>query len=297
MLHEQAITIDGHQLVALHLQPEAQGQMLVLLHGVMHSPRYWLADPAFAQRGPALALTLPGHYPAAFPPGFRPEMLTTELIVAVLRQAVMQLLGAQPVTLVGYSTGGFAALALAAALGAQVRRVICIAGFARGQWSGLFGRMQQRARGNALQRLVFTSFFRLGQLHPALFRLGWRAHFADPRGLRYSPVLTETIQVLYPHYRHMDLAAMRAYFAAMPAQDCTAALSQIHVPTLVLAGASDPTVPPAQARWIALHLPNATLALVEGAGHALFAERPTEYRQLLVDWLDHTAAQGLADAP
>jgi pimeloyl-ACP methyl ester carboxylesterase len=94
--------------------------------------------------------------------------------------------------------------------------------------------------------------------------------------------------MLYPHYRRLNLAAMRAYFARMTVQDCTTVLPHIHAPVLVLAGAADPTVPPAQAHWIAQHLPQATLALVEGAGHALFAERPEEYRRVIIDWLERT---------
>ncbi|WP_249522733.1 alpha/beta fold hydrolase [Modestobacter marinus] len=57
-------------------------------------------------------------------------------------------------------------------------------------------------------------------------------------------------------------------------------------PTLVVAGRRDSTVGYADAVGLLAHHPNATLAVVDGAGHALVHERPEVFGALLGEWID-----------
>lgn len=67
--------------------------------------------------------------------------------------------------------------------------------------------------------------------------------------------------------------------------DLSDALPLILAPTLVLVGAKDKANQPA-ARTLAEGIPGARLRIVQGAGHALNEDAPTELVQILRDFLD-----------
>ena len=75
----------------------------------------------------------------------------------------------------------------------------------------------------------------------------------------------------------------------MPDTDISDMLPSIGVPTFVLAGDCDPTVPPDQAHLISQQVPESGLVMIKGGGHLLFTERPAEYHHALGDWLSKTA--------
>ncbi|HET7303537.1 MAG TPA: alpha/beta hydrolase [Segeticoccus sp.] len=62
-------------------------------------------------------------------------------------------------------------------------------------------------------------------------------------------------------------------------------------PTLIVAGRRDSTAGYADAAGLLDRYPNATLAVVDGAGHALAHERPDLLAALLRDWLDRVRGQ------
>ncbi len=62
-------------------------------------------------------------------------------------------------------------------------------------------------------------------------------------------------------------------------------LPTITCPTLVAVGSEDAWSPPDQHRAIAAVVPNAKLAIIEGAGHMLPAEAPEGLNDAIADWL------------
>ncbi|MDZ4159057.1 MAG: alpha/beta hydrolase, partial [Anaerolineaceae bacterium] len=68
-------------------------------------------------------------------------------------------------------------------------------------------------------------------------------------------------------------------------------LKEITHPVWIAAGEDDRLVPPAAARYLAAHLPNARLQLFSGAGHMLVLEKPDEVRRGLLDFLDSLIKQ------
>lgn len=75
--------------------------------------------------------------------------------------------------------------------------------------------------------------------------------------------------------------------AARP--DSTGLLPTITVPTLVLHGAADATVPLEEARSMAERIPGARLRIIEGAGHLPNVETPEAFDAELVHFMDATA--------
>ena len=278
--------IAGHKIAVLPFNRDKGGTPAVFFHGVLSSIGYWSAGqtPIYRDRFRWYSVSLPGHYPATLPPGYRREELTAQSIAQVLAGAVRELVGERPVILAGVSAGGFAALAVAAHAPEIARGVICISGFAQGRWTGVLGRMQRLARGGSLGRLLFKANLRLLTASRGIFRQGLAMYAADPDALYADPDLEPTLDLLYPDVRRMDPRAMWAYFYQMPDVDIRDILPRIQAPVLVLAGDSDPIVPTAQAQLIAQTVPNADLVLIKGAGHVLGAERPEAYHRAITEW-------------
>jgi pimeloyl-ACP methyl ester carboxylesterase len=267
------------------LNPDTPGRPIILLHGITNSVYVWVTDTVFREYGPCYALSLPGHYPAAFPPGFGQEMITPEMIAHVLAAAIRQLVREQSVILVGHSTGGFAALATAAHTPEIVQRVIGLAAFAQGKWGGCYGILQWMARRGPIGRLLWKVVSKIVPSHRALFRQFWRIAVADPRTLYAHPHFETLVDSMYPSVKRLDLDTMVQYFSVMPDIDISPLLPRITAPTLALAGDRDPIVPPAQSYLIAGKVPNADLAVVKGAGHMLFLENPSECQRVVNGWL------------
>jgi poly(3-hydroxyalkanoate) depolymerase len=68
-------------------------------------------------------------------------------------------------------------------------------------------------------------------------------------------------------------------------------LHRITNQTLVLAGDTDPIVPPRNARILASRIPNAELEIVPGAGHLLLLDRADECGDIIADFLEHSTVR------
>jgi pimeloyl-ACP methyl ester carboxylesterase len=67
--------------------------------------------------------------------------------------------------------------------------------------------------------------------------------------------------------------------------DLRPGLPRIQVPTLVIGATGDESTPPLMSEEIARLVPNATLAVVESAGHFVQLERPEEVNRALLEFL------------
>lgn len=287
----QVFDIEGHTLAALHLNPDATGNPVILVHGITGNIAAWQFNPLpfILEQGPCISLSLPGHFPAAFPAGFKQEQLTVKTLARVLAKAIHGMVGEQPVTLMGRSTGGFAALNIAAHYPQMASRIVSIAGFAYGRWTGFLGFQQRLVRMGETGRILFKSFYRLAGASPGVFRHVLRK-YVDGSSVRNTDpgLLEQVIESNVVNYRNLDLDAMVQYFLAMPEMDISSLLPRIRVPTLAIAGERDRTVPPDESRKIASLVPNAELALIPGAGHLSFFDCPPEYQARLSSWLQKT---------
>ncbi len=101
---------------------------------------------------------------------------------------------------------------------------------------------------------------------------------------RSSPALVRRDLMLLSADRTSARGAV-SHLAASTYHDTRARLGRIVAPTLVLHGDRDALTPPANARLLADAIPDATLALVPGAGHAYLLEQPQESHRLFLEWL------------
>jgi len=287
MTESRKIQIEGHQLAAVSTNSNDAGLPVVFLHGIGGSIYFWTPDETalFDKVGPCYSLSLPGHYPAIFPPGFGVESLTAELMARLLSGAIREMVGNRKVLLVGHSTGGFAALSTAIYTPEVVAGVICIAGFAKGQWTGALGFAQWLVQQGPIGRALFKQLFGLGGLNPAMYRAFWQVYAADHTALLTYPHFNTLINNTFPYVRKLDPESMLSYYMAMPKIDISQSLPKITAPTCVIVGDRDPIVPPVQSYIIAEKAANANLFVIKGAGHLAIFEKPAEYKQIINTWV------------
>jgi pimeloyl-ACP methyl ester carboxylesterase len=287
-LQHQELNIDGHRLAAICLNPGANGEPVILIHGITGTIFSWQVNPAkfVLDIGPCYALSLPGHFPAIAPNDFRNQPLTAEYITDLLREGIRQLVGDKPVLLFGHSTGGFAALALAARYPDLAQRVISVSGFSHGRWMGILGFYQQIVRMGWLGEAYYKSMYRALMLHASLYRWAMRFYAADRRSLYANPDTDEAIKRTFHSFRQLDLDAMIRYFKDMPQIDIMPQLANIQAKTLLVTGDRDPIVSPTQSIAASKSIRNAKLEIIAGAGHLPFIERPMEYTAALSRWIE-----------
>ena len=260
------------------------------MHGITTSIDFWghFLPAKVRDERHWISLSLPGHFPSRFSPDFKAVDVTTEMFAEVHIGALRKLVGDAPVALVGWSTGGFSALNLAARYPQNVCSVMSISGFAKGCWWGVIGRMQRLVALGKLGRGIFhTVWTQLGKTR-WLFDLAIGQAAANRRTFWRSPVTVPTLEGWREAVRNHDLAGLATLFERLADLDLRPMLPAIAVPTLIVGGDCDPYIPLDYTRYLAETIAGAELQILNGAGHMFFAECTDEYHRLLVDWLART---------
>lgn len=283
----RSLTVDEHEVGVLAANETAAGPPLVFLHGILTTIDIWppIIPSAIRETRRWYAISLPGHFPGRFPARFGRNDITPEMFARVIGGAVDQVAADQPVIVIGWSTGGFAALNLAAQAPDRVRAVMSISGYARGRWGGSLGFIQRLTRfpwlggsgADAASRLINSSERLL-----EWFLLGGAAQRSRARR---SPEWRAVLESLQKSGRCLNAKAMANLFARLRVVDISESLSRIQAPVLIVAGERDPFVTSAETRHLLSLLPRAESRVVPDAGHLFFAEYREIWRELLLDWL------------
>jgi pimeloyl-ACP methyl ester carboxylesterase len=295
-MQQHLLDIAGHQIAAFSANADRPGTPIVFLHGITASIDFWGHSLPSAVRDERhwISLSLPGHYPSRFPPSFTAADVTTEMFADVHIGAIRQLVGDRPVALVGWSTGGFSALNLAARYPQSVRSVMSISGFAKGNWWGVIGRMQRLVALGKLGRSIFrTIWTQLGR-NRWVFDLSIGQAAANRRAFWDSPVTRPTLEGWRNAVSHHDLSGLATLFERLADLDLRPLLPSITAPTLIVGGDRDPYIPLIHTRYLAETIAGAELHILKETGHMFFAECIDEYHRLLTDWLARTTEGGPA---
>jgi pimeloyl-ACP methyl ester carboxylesterase len=92
-----------------------------------------------------------------------------------------------------------------------------------------------------------------------------------------------------PGTKLVDEAALGRIFGGWTVEVAGHTVSR---PTLIAAGRQDSVVGYADAAALLEHYPHASLAVIDGAGHALMHERPDLLASLVGDWLERAGRSG-----
>jgi pimeloyl-[acyl-carrier protein] methyl ester esterase len=255
---------------SLHVEATGHGPPLVLLHGwAMHSAMWGALPLRLAQRFRVHAVDLPGHGHSA-PPG----AFTLDGVVATLASRFAT--DPRPLTVLGWSLGGLAALRWAQLEPARVGRLVLVA---------------------TSPRFVAADDWPHAMSGETLARFGDELHVAWKLTIQRFLAL----QLQGSEHGRATLAALRqrifargepspkALFDALALIRCAdlrGAIGAIAQPALVVSGARDTLALPGAGRWLADHLPNARYALIPGAAHVPFLSHPDAFGAALDPFLD-----------
>ncbi|HMA33454.1 MAG TPA: 2-succinyl-6-hydroxy-2,4-cyclohexadiene-1-carboxylate synthase [Chloroflexia bacterium] len=264
--------------VEYYVETLGDGEPLLLLHGFTGSTATWARQQAaWAGHYRTIAVDLLGHGRSAAPADparYRMERTVADLV------ALLDALALPRVHLLGYSLGGRVALHLAAAHPARIGALVL-----ESASPGLADADERAARVAADQALAA----RIEQEGVPAFVAHWetlplwasQARLPEPvRAALHRQRLENRPQGLAHSLRGLGTGAQAPLQARLPA---------LHRPVLVIAGALDPKFATI-ATAMAAALPQAQLAIVPEAGHAVHLEQPAHFDRLVLQFLPRLAA-------
>ncbi len=264
-------SIQGLEVHYLAAGPKL-GPPVVLLHGWASSSRMWRNTLGIlGERYRCFAIDLPGHGRSASP---SQEWYSIAQFAGLVSEFCDQFELATP-TFVGHSMGGTIALKLAAQSSSRAGRLVLINPVIAGtDW----GRNLRSWRDFQLPLLSLTR-----ALWPLTTRL-----------LSRPPKLLAERWPAYVRRNREDLARTSADAAfgsirAFLEEDLRSQLAGIEIPTLVLVGVADTTVPASHGQTAARLMPRSNLIRLP-AGHNLPDEVPDEYYGALNSFLPQMEA-------
>jgi pimeloyl-ACP methyl ester carboxylesterase len=257
---------------------------LLFLHGYSANRVIWAREVArLGHLGRCVTLDLPGHAPATTSPAYR-HLTVAELLDLELR-AIAAIVGDGTATLIGHSTGGLIALAAAARMPAQVRRVVALAPVVWGPLTGGLGIAQRLLTLPGGYASYWLNYW-LTQRSRRFIQLGIAlAYSGNARAYLRNPVAAAAVRRWYPTYRQTRIRNLATLLLALRVGDLRAEAARVRCPVLVIAGTADPVVPVAQARWLAEHLANVELRALPGVGHLPQWEAAATVDAVILSWL------------
>lgn len=247
------------------LDPYPQGtRPVVLIHGLGADGESWaLQFPALAAAGfRPLAVDLPGFGRSPAPAG---RWSISNAARAVL--GMLQNLSIPRAAIVGLSLGGTVAQSIALLAPEVVEKLVLVSTFA----------CLRPRRWNETAYLLRR--FAIANLRGVRYQAETVARRVFP-----SPEQQILRDLLVQKILAADPRAYRAAMRSLAVFDSRARLASIHVPTLVITGAVDTTVPPrVQAELTAI--PGARQVVIPGGNHAVIADQPERFNQELLAFL------------
>ncbi len=236
----------------------------VLLHGWCSVRNFWgpvIRD--FEALGTCHNLDLLGHHPATLAENMRDFDLIK--VASVQAAAIKQIVGKKKITLIGHSTGGLVALALAVMHPELVKRVVAIGPVVHGPVKGPLGFARELYKLNlhAALHLPFAFIRSLPDAFRNIFETGVhdsKAFFKRRDADRYVQAYREQMLNLPPE-------AMGAWLSIIDKADLRPALFGSTMPVLFITGTHDRVVSPLQAREIARKMPRAAYHEYSNSGH------------------------------
>jgi pimeloyl-ACP methyl ester carboxylesterase len=252
---------------SLHFEQSGSGTPVLLVHGFPFSSRMWKPQLAsLAGSGHLIAPDLPGFgaSPASQPPH------SVERLAQDLANMLDSLKISEPIVLGGLSMGGYIAFTFARLFPKRLRGLMLL--------STRPGADSAEAKANRDKSIA------------AVREQG--AHV--PGDGMYPKLLASTSYTKQPAVAAelkeiMKEATSEGVIAALTAMrdrpDSTPMLAQISVPTLIVHGDEDAVINKSEAEAMAAAIPGAELHIVKKAGHLPNLEQPTEFDNVVGEFL------------
>lgn len=253
--------------MSLHVESLGSGAPMLLIHGWgMHSGMWGQFAEQLALTHRVHLVDLPGHGGSAACVPYQLDTLVQQLSAQFK----------EPLTVVGWSLGGQVALRWAQLHPAQVKKLALVATtpcfVQQDDWSCAMAE-------DTLQEFAAS----LLQNHALTLK---RFLALQLRGSDNERALLLDLRARLFARGEPDVAALKGGLDILRDTDLRAQLSNIVQPTLLIAGERDTLTPKAASEAMAQALPNAKLAVVQGAAHAPFLSHPQIFLQYLKSFLN-----------
>jgi pimeloyl-ACP methyl ester carboxylesterase len=228
---------------------------LVLIHGAGGARLHWPAELRRLAGASVYTLDLPGHGRSTG------EGNDTIRGYAKAIAAFLQAVDTGPTIIVGHSMGGAIAMTLALDFD-------CLAG------AVLVGTGARLRVAPAILEGIHTNFEQSVEL---ITRFAW-SQGALPRLIELGrQALLDT-----------GPDVLLGDFSACDSFDVMERLEEVRVPTLVISSSADQLTPVKYGRFLAGHIPNAHLVVIENAGHMMMLEQPNEVARAVRKFLEES---------
>lgn len=282
----EQVAVLGHQLAYTYHNREKSGPVIIFLHGMSGSVRFWrtLVPRGIKKDHPYVLLSLPMHSPCTFPDNLTCEDLSSEYLHQLLDGALQQIISDQSYILVGYSFGGFWAFNHAAHLPPRLKAVVGISTFANGMHPEMTPRLCMLSEGSWMERLGFQVSRLLIKTHP--FFLDWitKQQLQNKRTIERFDYYA-TLYNIYEDVCKHDISGLQILCEAAASINLLKQLREVQVPTLSMITKKDITVPYACQLELSNQLPNNNKIIFEQSGHVPFSDQPAKFEKMLNYWL------------
>lgn len=249
--------------IDLHYEIHGEGEPLLLIHGHGSSGRDWELQVAyFSRRYRVITFDVRGYGTSSKPRGPYSMRLFAEDAAALL-----QGLGTGPVHVVGISMGGMIALELALGFPGLVKSLVIVNSYPEMRvetW---------KERLSVVQRFLMVDLLGVRRTGEILSRL-----------LFVKPEQESLREIFVERWAENDKRAYRAGLRAIIGWDVEARLGEIQCPVLVVASDED-YLPVEEKQAYVARIPRARLVVIRDARHAVTAERPEEFNQVVGEFL------------
>lgn len=276
----------GHNIAAI-CSRRRNGPNVVFMPGILTGVSFWpsLLPNSIAETMRWASLSLPCHFPSTAPNDFTASDVTAELFSQCLSTCIRNIFDGEPVHLVGWSTGGFAAFALAGQHPELVTSVTAISGFARGKWGSLPGLLQHIARAGRIGRFVFKTDLRLMARFPRLLTFLYSMLASKQQSVE-TPPLSQWIPGMRECIARSNATHLSYLFAGMRQIDISHTVQQIQCPSLIIAGEQDRVIRMNETRYLSSLLREHDKMQIEKCGHLFFWECPEKIWPRLSSWIN-----------
>ena len=252
----------------LYYDEEGTGPPLLFIHGLGSSTRDWFAQVShFADRYRVIRLDLRGHGRSESTQGpYHMAQFARDVAVT------LRTLDATPAHIVGLSMGGMVTLQLGLDAPRLVRRLVVVNSTADARlrtWNDIWFYVSRRT---AVQLLGMRRVGKIiaGRLFP-------------------KPDQTNLRREFIKRWSQNDRQAYLWSIDAIMGWSVKERLSSLSAPTLLVAAEHDYT-PVATKNRIATHIPDARVAVVDDARHALPVEKPEAFNSIVEEFLTSECA-------
>ncbi len=242
----------------VHLLEGGSGSDIVLLHHSWGSPGWLPVHAALAERHRVIVPDLPGWGGSV-----RPSWARDPRDIAILGGHILDALGLGSTALVGAGFGGFIAAELAAMQPGRLRALVLIGA------AGL-----KPENGDILDQMMVS--------HRAYIEESFRDQESYLSWVGEEP--GDDVRQLWDFSREMT--ARVTWKPYMFDRRLAPLLGNVNTPTLIVWGGRDKVVPPECAELYAANLPNATIEMLDDAGHLVEIEEPERIAKLISGHVD-----------